>query len=63
MQPWFGMTVFDISEIPHYALEKVARVRGDSSVVIKEVMVIGLLNTKKKKEATIIGLLQIYFLA
>lgn len=49
MQPWFGMTVFDISEIPHYALEKVARVRGDSSVVIKEVMVIGLLNTKKKK--------------
>lgn len=36
MQPWFGMTVIDISELPYYALDKVARVR-DGTAVIKEV--------------------------
>ncbi|KAK1402581.1 hypothetical protein POM88_002186 [Heracleum sosnowskyi] len=37
MQPWFGMTVIDISKLPYYALDKVARVRGDGTAVIKEV--------------------------
>lgn len=36
-QPWFGITVIDTAELPHYALEKVARVRGDGSAIIKEV--------------------------
>ncbi|KAK1360508.1 hypothetical protein POM88_044982 [Heracleum sosnowskyi] len=41
MQPWFGLSVIDIAQLPHGVLENIARVRGDNTTVVKEISVRG----------------------
>ncbi|KAL6557878.1 hypothetical protein OROMI_018228 [Orobanche minor] len=37
MQPWFGLSVIDIAQLPHDALENIDGGCGDSTAVVKEV--------------------------